>query len=59
MGKSKLRRESYGRPKLALPIHRGGAEIRAYPRFPICPNLLSSGMLCSASMVPGTLILGP
>ena len=59
MGKSKFGWESYGRLKLALPIRRGGAKIRAYPCFPICPNLLSYGMPCSASMAPGTHILGP
>ena len=51
MRKSEFGWESYGRPKLALPIRKGGAEIQAYPRFLLCPNLFSSGMLCSASMV--------
>ena len=59
MSKSEFRRESYGHSKLALPIRKGGAEIRAYPRFPFCPNLISSGMSCLDSMVPGTHILGP
>ena len=59
MRKSEFGRESYGRPKLVLPIGRGGAEIRAYPHFPFCLYLLSSGMSCLASIVPRTHILGP
>ena len=59
MSKSEFGRENYGRPKLTLFIRRGGAEIRAYPRFPLCSNLLSSEMLCLALMVPGTHILSP
>ena len=59
MCKSEFGRESYGRLKLALQIRRGGAEIRAYPRFPFFLDLLNSGMLCSASMVRRTYILGP
>ena len=59
MRKSEFGRESYGRSKLVLPIGRGGVEIQAYPHFPFCPDLLSSGTSCSASMVPGTHILGP
>ena len=43
MCKSEFGGESYGRPKLPLPIRRGGAEIRAYPRFPLCLDFLSSG----------------
>ena len=38
---------------------QGCAEIRAHTRFPFCPYLLSSGTPCSASVVPGTHILGP
>ena len=59
MHKSEFGRESYGRPKLTLPIRKGGVEIHAYPRFPFFLDLISFGMLCSASMVPGTHILGP
>ena len=43
MCKSGFGRESYGNPKLALSIRRGGAEIRAYPRFPFFLDLLSPG----------------
>ena len=59
MHKSEFRQESYGHPKLALPIRKGGTEIRAYPRFPFCLDFLSSEMSCLASMVLETLILGP
>ena len=59
MCKSEFERESYGRPKLALPISKGGAEMLAYPRFPFYLDLLSSETPCLALMVPGTHILGP
>ena len=59
MRKSKFGRESYGCPKLALSIRRGGAEIRAYPHFPFCLDLLNFGTRRSALMVLGTHILGP
>ena len=59
MRKSEFGQESYGHPKLALLISRGGAKIREYPHFPLCQDLLSFGTPCSASMVPRTHILGP
>ena len=59
MRKSEFGRESLGHPKLALLIGKGGAEIQAYPHFPFCPDLLSFGTPCLASMVPRTHILGP
>ena len=59
MHKSDFGRESYDCPKLALLIRKGGAKMRAYPCFPFCLDLLSSRMMCLASMVPGTHILSP
>ena len=59
MYKSKFGWESYGRSKLALPIRKGGAEIRVYPHFLFYPDFLSSGTLCSTSIVLGTDIIGP
>ena len=38
MCKSEFGRESYGHPKLALLISRGGAEMRAYPPFSLLPR---------------------
>ena len=59
MHKSEFGWESYGHPKLVLPISKGGAEMRSYPCFPLCLDFLSSGTLCSSSMVLGTHIPGP
>ena len=59
MHKSEFGRENYGRSKLMLLIRKGGTEIWAYPRFPLCPDFLSSRTPCSALMVLGTYILCP
>ena len=54
MQELEFERESYGRPKLMRPIHKGVQEFGAQPRLPFCSIFFCLGTQCSVSDSPKT-----